>query len=208
MLSADELARAERFRFRKDADRYTVARGLLRTILGQYLCRPPEQLRFRYGAMGKPELAADGGAFDPRFNLAHSRDLAVYAVTRGRRVGIDIEYIRAERADLRIAERFFSTREIAQLRALPLHAQREAFFACWTRKEAYLKAKGDGLALGLDRFDVSLAPGEPAALLATRDDASEAGRWSLCDLFPRAGYASALAVEGHDWRLSCWQAPE
>jgi 4'-phosphopantetheinyl transferase len=123
-------------------------------------------------------------------------------------VGIDLERIRFDLAVVEIAERFFSRRELAMLRALPTELQREAFYRCWTRKEAYIKARGEGLSLPLDQFDVSLAPGEPAAILGTQHDPSEASRWSLRELTPAPGYFAALAVEGHDWGLACWQKPD
>ena len=94
------------------------------------------------------------------------------------------------------------------LRTLPTDVQRQAFFRCWTRKEAYIKARGQGLSLPLDQFDVSLAPGEPAAILGTQQDPSEASRWSLQELTAAPGYIAALAVEGHGWRLTCWQWPD
>jgi 4'-phosphopantetheinyl transferase len=139
------------------------------------------------------------------FNLTHSHQLALYAVTRRREIGVDLEYVRADFADEQIAERFFSPREVAALRTVPENLLKEAFFHCWTRKEAYVKAKGEGLSIPLDQFDVSLAPGEPALLLSTRDDPQEADRWSLQALFPGSGYVAALAVEGRTWRLKCWQ---
>lgn len=206
-LTADERARAARFHFPKDRDHFIAGRGLLRAILARHLDTDPATLCFRYGRRGKPALAipSDMGAL--RFNLAHSYGLALYAVTRAREVGVDLERMQP-RLEEGIAERFFSPREVAALRALPGDRQREAFFACWTRKEAYLKAKGDGLALGLDQFDVSLAPGEPAALLRTEGDPQEASRWSIRELDPAPGYAAALAVEGRNWHLTCWQWPD
>jgi 4'-phosphopantetheinyl transferase len=123
-------------------------------------------------------------------------------------VGIDLEYIRSDLQVEQLAERFFSRREIATLRTLPPEVQRQAFFLCWTRKEAYLKARGEGLSLPLDQFDVSLIPGEPAALLSTQRDPYEVSRWSLQELTPAPGYAAALAVEGHGWGLACWQWPD
>jgi 4'-phosphopantetheinyl transferase len=123
-------------------------------------------------------------------------------------VGIDLERVRFDLAVVEIAERFFSQREVAILRALPADEQRQAFFRCWTRKEAYIKARGEGLSLPLDQFDVSLAPGEPAAVLGTQRDPSEAARWSLLELDPAPGYVAALAVEGRSWRLTCWQWPD
>jgi 4'-phosphopantetheinyl transferase len=122
-------------------------------------------------------------------------------------VGVDVERIRPKVAQEKIAERFFSPREVTLLRALPAPLQATAFFACWTRKEAYIKATGEGLTLPLDQFDVSLVPGEPAALLRTAWDPQEAARWALQDLAPAPGYRAAVAVAGHDWRLTCWDGP-
>jgi 4'-phosphopantetheinyl transferase len=204
-LSADELHRAARFRFPRDRRRFIVGRGALRDILGRYLGVPPCALGFRYNAYGKPALAdvtAEGGLC---FNVSHSHELALFAVTCGREVGVDIEYLRQEIACETIAEHFFSARERASLLALPTEVKPQAFFNCWTRKEAYIKAHGEGLSLPLDQFDVSLAPGEPAALLATHSEPREALRWSLQALTPGPGYVAALAVEGQDWHLTCWQ---
>jgi 4'-phosphopantetheinyl transferase len=137
--------------------------------------------------------------------LSHSDGLVLYAITRGREVGVDVERLRPDFAVLEVAKKFFSRREVTALVALPENQWPKAFFNCWTRKEAYIKARGEGLTLPLDRFDVSLVPGEPAALLYTNDDPQEASRWSLQELVPESGYVAALAVEGHDWRLKCWQ---
>src|SRR5207244_11453763 len=122
-------------------------------------------------------------------------------------VGIDLEYIRAEVADEPIAERFFASREIAALIGLPAPLRAEGFFNCWTRKEAYIKARGEGLTIPLDAFEVSLAPEEPAALLRVDSDPAEASRWSLQALAPGPGYVAAIAVEGRDWQLRCWEWP-
>jgi 4'-phosphopantetheinyl transferase len=204
-LSADELQRAIRFHFPRDRRRFTVARGVLRNILGRYLGVPPSELGFRYSAYGKPDLADVVDAAGLRFNVSHSHEMALFAVSCGREVGVDIEYLGREIRGEEIAERFFSPRERASLRALPADAKHKAFFNCWTRKEAYIKAHGEGLSLPLNQFDVSLAPGEPAALLATRSDPREALRWSLQALIPGPDYVAALAVEGHGWHLACWQ---
>jgi 4'-phosphopantetheinyl transferase len=201
-LSSDERARADRFHFERDRHHFITGRGLLRAILARYLETAPAALQFHYDAHGKPRLA---GAFPDRlrFNVSHSHGLALYAVSVDRELGVDLERIEP-RLETGIAERFFSPREVATLRALPTHAQRDAFFACWTRKEAYVKARGEGLTLCLDQFEVSLSPGEPAALLRTAGDPDEARRWSLEELAPEPGYAAALAVEGRDWGLRCW----
>ncbi len=206
-LAEDEQERAERFHFAKDRARFIAGRGLLRAILARYLRADPAGLRFCYDPKGKPALTPASHTGGLRFNMSHSHGLALYAVTRGRELGVDLEYIQP-RLEGGIAERFFSPREVAALGALPADLRNEAFFACWTRKEAYVKAKGDGLALRLDQFDVSLNPRQPAALLRMEGDPQEACRWSLWALDAAPGYAAALCVEGHDWRLARWQWPE
>jgi len=206
-LAADERARAARFHFDTHRNRFIVGRGLLRTILGRYLGMAPDRLQFHYSPLGKPALPAGSESKSIRFNVSHSGGVALYAVTRGRGIGVDIERIRPDFANEEIAGRFFSPREVAALNALPPQSRLDAFFACWTRKEAYIKARGEGLSLPLNCFDVSLAPGEPAALLAVHDDPGEAARWSIREPFPGPDYVAALAVEGRDWRLKCWQWP-
>ncbi len=204
-LAADERARAARLYFERDREHFIVARGVLRDILARYLNREPGSLSFRYGSHGKPALAGNDDEAGIRFNISHSRGMALCAVALGREVGIDIEQVRADLAIVEIAERFFSPREVATLLLLPALEQRPAFFRCWTRKEAYIKARGEGLSIPLDGFDVSLAPGEPAALLGVRPDPVDSIRWSLEDLDAAPGFAAALAVEGRGWRLSRWQ---
>jgi 4'-phosphopantetheinyl transferase len=200
--------RATRFYFEKDRRHFIVARGVLRAILGRYLDLAPECLSFCYSSYGKPALSGEPDLNSIRFNLSHSYGVALYAVTRGREVGIDLERIRSDLAVAQIAARFFHRREIEMLRALPGEMQNRAFFRCWTRKEAYIKARGEGLSLPLDRFDVSLDPGEPGMVDGASRDPSEASRWSLQELNPIPGYAAAVAVEGHDWHLTCWQWPD
>jgi 4'-phosphopantetheinyl transferase len=207
-LSAEELRRAGRYRFKKDREHFIVARGLLRTILGRYLEMDPRQVRFCYGAHGKPALEVERGEDTLSFNLSHSNGLALFAVSRGRELGIDLEYVQAHLADDQITERFFSPREVALLRGLPKDVQREAFFIFWTRKEAFIKATGKGLSLPLNQFEVSLVPGKPIVLLSAYDDRQETFRWSLQALAAGSGYAAALCVEGHDWRLKGWQWAE
>jgi 4'-phosphopantetheinyl transferase len=201
-LSVEERERASRFRHSVDRARFVAAHGALRAILGRCLGVGPGCLRFSYGRFGKPALGGPLGASSVEFNLSHSGDLALVAASFGRRLGIDLERIDASRSGQEIAERFFSTREIAALRALPRERQTDAFFACWTRKEAYLKARGDGLSFPLDRFSVSVSPEEPASLLDCGDD--ETQRWVLQDLSPAAGWAAAVAIEGRGWRLRRW----
>jgi len=204
-LSADERDRAQRFHSQRDHQRFVAGRGLLRAILGRYLGQRPDRLQFCYGPRGKPELTGDCGGTTLCFNLSHSAGLALCAVTLQRRIGVDLEYIRSELVAEEIAERFFSPREVTALRTLPGYMQEQAFFACWTRKEAYRKAVGEGLSLPPDQFDVSLRPGEPVALLRTLWDPQEAFRWSLQASRPGPCYEGAVCAEGHDWRLKCWQ---
>jgi 4'-phosphopantetheinyl transferase len=207
-LMAEELRRAGRYHFQKDREHFIVARGLLRTILGRYLDVEPGQVRFCYGAHGKPALEVEPGEDTLSFNLSHSHGLALFAVSRGRELGIDLEYVQAHLADDQITERFFSPREVELLRGLPKDVQREAFFIFWTRKEAFIKATGKGLSLPLNQFEVSLVPGKPIVLLGANGDHQETFRWSLQPLAAGSGYAAALCVEGHDWMLKGWQLSE
>jgi 4'-phosphopantetheinyl transferase len=206
-LSPDEQERAARFHFDIDRRRHIVARGLLRRLLARVLRTTPDRLRFDYSATGKPRLAGDPAEANLEFNVSHSGDLVLIAVTVGRAVGIDVERIRADMAVDRIAAQFFSARECAALAALPPHLQCDGFFACWTRKEAYIKARGDGLSLPLNQFDVSLLPGQPARLLETRPDPAEARRWVLQELNVGPDHKAALAVEGEGWQLKTWDCP-
>jgi len=187
-LEHDELFRADRFHFEKDRRAFVVSRGFLREIIGRYTNTRPEQLRFSYGPYGKPAL--DGRL---RFNMSHSHDLALIALTEENELGVDVEYIRADFATADIARRFFSAVEVEVFNLMAEEDQVAAFFRCWTRKEAFIKATGKGLSQPLDGFDVTLGPGEPAALL--RVDEDDAARWTLSDLKVDEGYAAALAVE-------------
>lgn len=200
-LTPDERTRAARYRFLKDRMHFTVARGILRTLLGRYLLRQPSELQFRYNQYGKPLLEEDALAF----NVSHSHGMALFAFTRGREVGVDIEYMLPDRAELSIARRFFSPYEVAALQAVPAQQQTQAFFSCWTRKEAYVKTRGLGLSLDLNLFDVSLTPGEPAALLHIREPGQRLEDWSLWNLESADGYAAALAVKGAPCQVACWE---
>jgi len=202
-LSEEERERAARFRFERHRRRFIAAHAALRGILSRATGQPPEALRFVSGPYGKPALEQSR----VRFNLSHSGELALVAVALGRDVGVDVELVRPEIAGERIAERFFSPGEVAALRAQPEEGRVEAFFHCWTRKEAFIKAKGEGLSHPLDSFDVSLIPGEPARLLATRPDPGEASRWSLIEVPVPPGYTAALAVEGPFLKLVLYDWP-
>ena len=207
LLSTDEQTRAARFHFEKDRRHFIVARGVLRKLLGRYLEIAPTDLRFAYADHGKPALAPEiAEQVTPlKFNLAHSGGLAVYAFSCLGEIGVDLEHIKPEFTGDDIARRFFSTTEVACLDQLPADARALAFFNCWTRKEAFIKAKGIGLSLALDQFDVTLAPDQKAELLRTRWDESEADRWSLRTLEIGAGYVGAVALEAHNWQLNCWE---
>lgn len=190
-LAEDERVRANRFHFDVHRRHFVVARGFLRLVLSRYLETTPEALRFAYGPYGKPMLAAESAL---RFNASHSGDWAVYAFVQDHEVGIDVEHIKKDFETEGIAERFFSAREVETLNTLADAERPAAFFRCWTRKEAYIKAIGSGLSHPLDSFDVTLAPGEPAAL-------SRVEGWSLFDLDVAPDYAAALAIDGSGHRL-------
>lgn len=204
-LSEDERERAARFLFEKDRRRFSAARGILRDLVGRYLGIRAEEVRFRYRLKGKPFLETESTENPIRFNLSHSHEMALLAFTTAREVGIDIEWMRPGLSCEQIAARFFSTTEAETLRGLPAESRPAGFFTCWTRKEAFMKARGDGLSLPLGDFDVTLAPGEPARLLRTAWDPAEAARWSLRELAPAPNYAAALAIEGEASHLRLWQ---
>lgn len=202
-LSADERSRNARFRFKRDRQRFVAAHGVLREILGRYLGAQPDHISYAYNAFGKPEL---GPEYDGRlkFNLSHSADLALIAIVADADVGVDLEYLRAQSDYADIARYFFSAAEADQLSVLPDPLYADAFLACWTKKEAYLKACGNGLAVPLDGFSLPLTtdPAEgPIDLDATSSDIVPARPWSLYTLQPAAGYIGALAIEGGGWRL-------
>jgi 4'-phosphopantetheinyl transferase len=165
-------------------------------------------VRFRYNGYGKPELAHPFASSDLRFNFSHSEGLALAAVTCGRRVGVDIERVRPLRDLEALAERVFSLREREALRQLPQDLRPRGFFNCWTRKEAYIKAIGDGLTHPLERFSVSLVPGVPARLEAVEDDTAALGAWTLEALAPHPEYVAAIVVEGRPRRIHCTQWQE
>ncbi|MBN1147812.1 MAG: 4'-phosphopantetheinyl transferase superfamily protein [Anaerolineales bacterium] len=210
-LSKDELERAGRLRFERDRRRYIARRGLLRDLLGRYLGAAAGELRFVYSDQGKPCLAPgfEYRRGSPpaalRFNLSHSAGLALYAFTLERHLGVDIERLGERIHYEQIAERYFSPQERAVLHSLPPESGALAFYLCWTRKEAYVKAHGEGLSLPLEQFDVSLIPGEAAQLLATRGGLEAAELWGMQHLEPAPGYVAALAVKGRGWRLQHWQ---
>jgi len=205
ILTDDELDRANRFYFEIDRQRFIAARGTLRSILSRYITIYPSHLRFHYNQYGKPLLAPEFSAYLLNFNLSHSGSMALYTITRNMEIGVDVESVRSDFEYKEIAERFFSVNEMAILHTIPTEQKLEAFYNCWTRKEAYIKAHGKGLSLPLDSFDVSFAPGEPPMLLITKDEPQERSLWTLLDLKPGLGYAGAVAVKGTGCRLRYWE---
>jgi 4'-phosphopantetheinyl transferase len=205
LLSDSEMQKAARFRFSRDRHRFIVAHGVLRSLLGLYLCRDPRSLDFQTNEFGKPSLLAEEDDNAINFNLSHSHDLALFAFVRAREVGVDVEHVRPEFAELAVAQQFFAPEEITELQALDPPLRVNGFFNCWTRKESYIKARGTGLSLPLHDFEVSLRPGSPAALLRHLSDPGESSRWCLHELSPGPGYVGALAVEGHDLWVQKWQ---
>ena len=206
VLSPDELHKAACFHFPRDRARYICARGQLRVLLGRYLGIEARRVRLRYNRFGKPYLdGEDAGRL--YFNVAHTRGVALYALRAAAEVGVDIEYMSREVEFAGIARQFFSAQEYAALSALPPSLQRRAFFNAWVRKEAYVKAVGQGLSIRLSDFSVSLAPGQPAGLLAIGDAERAHERWRLQALDVPSRYVAAVATEGDALRLRCWRYP-
>lgn len=197
-LSRDEREKAAQFHFDKDRTRYVAARSILRRLIGRYEGVPPESTEFTYNTYGKPTL----GGSSLRFNASHSGGLALLAFARHRNIGVDIERIRGDFASKEIASQFFSEDEIKALRALPPEKLAPAFFACWARKEAFIKAHGSGLSLPLHQFTVSV--NGPAKLLRTDFDPDAVNQWTLHDLPVASDFAAALAVEGEVAETECW----
>jgi 4'-phosphopantetheinyl transferase len=194
LLSENERKRAARFAFAADARRFIVARARLRRLLGARLGVRPEAVELVYGARGKPALA-NASSCSLRFNVSHCADLAVYALSSGCEVGIDVEAIRPLPDADDLAARFFSPREQADYRALRRRERPLGFFQCWTRKEAFVKALGEGLSHPLDSFDVSLAPGAPAEFLRIEPGPRADRRWLLTSFSPAQGFVAAVAAE-------------
>jgi len=191
LLSSEEQERARRFRVERPRNEFVLTRGTLRCLLAQYLGGTPQDIRFRYAVQGKPALEGESGL---SFNVSHTNGLALMAFVKRRAIGVDVENLCREIGAKRLAERFFSERERQALRPLGEDELQAAFFRCWTRKEAYIKAKGEGLSLPLHQFDVSIVEGDRDALLATRPDPAEAARWTICDIPMGTAYAAAVAV--------------
>jgi 4'-phosphopantetheinyl transferase len=206
-LDAEELSRANRFVFERHRLRYVAAHGMLRHLLSAYVGIAPDRIELNRARYGKPYLLGDGdgarGAL--RFNLAHSSDLMLVAIGVRRELGVDLEFIGRRRDVAGIARHFFSPNEVTTLTALPADERLAAFYRCWTRKEAYIKACGRGLKMRLDDFDVSLEPGVSRGLLRSALATDEPERWRFADLRAGPGFEAALAVEGHEWRLGTYE---
>jgi 4'-phosphopantetheinyl transferase len=201
-LSPEEKTRAAGFVLARDRDRFTVTHGILRQVLGRYLYMPPANVPIKVGPHGKPALSNEAKK-DPaplHFNLSHSDGLGLFAFSLESEVGIDVEQIRPEVAKEGIEEAYFSAREQRELDALPAESRAEGFFRCWTRKEAYVKAGGEGLLLPLDSFDTSLTPGQPAVLHRVDQE-----RWSLYSVCPEPGFIAAVVVESKKNTLKFWE---
>jgi 4'-phosphopantetheinyl transferase len=206
VLSEEEFSRAQRFCFDTDRNRFIIRRGLLRKILSLYLGIAPEGIQFNYGIYGKPYLSQELGLGDLQFSISHSDGLALYAFTRNRRIGIDLEVIK-ELPDLEhMAECLFSPEESALLRRLAPNLQKQRFFHWWTCKEAYLKATGEGLTYPLSLVNISLDPAKPPQFL-NPGSLSKDHKWSLKVLSPTPTSVAALAVEGREYCLNYrfWQ---
>jgi 4'-phosphopantetheinyl transferase len=207
-LAADEHERAARLHFERDRRRFVAARGLLRTLLGAYMGIPPHDIRFEYGPHGKPMLQQAPGAAAIQFNVSHSHGLALYAITRDREIGVDVEYVRPLPDADQIAERFFSSTEHSAFCAVSTNQKLETFYKCWTRKEAFIKAGGRGLAQPLDGFEVSINPEEPARLVSIDGDKHRAAEWAIMELFPAQGYVAALAIKSTGLKVTCMDFEE
>jgi 4'-phosphopantetheinyl transferase len=205
ILSPDEKERARKFKFDKHRNRFIAGRGALRKILGQYLRTDPADLRFVHLANGKPALDESFAGAGIHFNLAHSEDLALVAVTRLGMVGVDVECIRPVKDMDELVARFFSSRESEAFQKVPADKKPAAFFNLWTRKEALLKATGEGITRSLSLVEVSFLLGEPARLVAISGDVEKAAGWSLRELSPATGFTGAVAIQAKDVEEQCWK---
>ena len=206
VLSPDEIVRATRFRFEQDRIHFVRCRSTLRSLLGSYLVLHPAEIRFEYLASGKPQIAAEQNPHGLQFNVSHSADVALIAVGDGANLGVDIERIRYDVDTSSLAERFFSFRERAGLRVLPDHLRVLGFFACWTRKEAFLKETGAGLSFSLADFSVTTHPDLDPELEEVRGNTKVPNQWFMADLTMGDGYRAAVAahssyshVKRYDW---------
>ena len=204
-LSADEKNRAQRFHFEEHRQFFIASRGILRAILSRYSGIDPHQIQFNYGSRGKPEIAESCGVNKLKFNLSHSGKVALYAITNAREIGIDIEKIHPIADAEQIAKRFFSAKEFEWLSQLSPSEKPAAFFDLWTCKEAYLKAIGEGLAFGLDQFEILFSASQPPKILTIQGNLQAAQPWYLQQLTPVLGYVGAVAVKADNPSFNYWQ---
>ena len=191
LLSMDEKKKVDRFKFEKDKNCYIITRGILRILLGHYLSIKPNKIIFKYTSFGKPYLTFENSL---KFNISHSGDMAVFAFFQNQEIGVDIEKIKEDFDVLELAQNFFSKTEITTLEKQSPEDLPKAFFRCWTRKEAFIKAEGSGLSFPLDKFAVSLDDDHQAELIETQWNPSEKKQWSLFSFTPATGYIAAVAV--------------
>jgi 4'-phosphopantetheinyl transferase len=196
LLADDENARAARFVFDVHRSRFVVCRAALRTLLADRLGCAPGEVRFEYGPAGKPSLAGGG---DLRFNVSHSDRYALLGLAHGVELGVDIEHMRPLRDMDLVAARVFSPAERETLARVGPDRKVETFFAGWTRKEAYIKARGEGIEL-LGAIEVALAPGDTPRLIRVDGQPAELDRWSIDAFTPVPGFAAAVCLEGRNRR--------
>ena len=198
-LASDEVTRASRFVFQPDRNDFVVTRGALRVLLAKYLKCSPKEIHFNCNPRGKPFLILNDWDRKVQFSISHSHGMALLAFAVELRLGVDVELVLPDFACDDLAPRYFSQEEVLELRALPSSLRTEGFFRCWTRKEAYIKARGEGLQIPLQSFRVSVSP-----KLAPRLDSNDSSMWKLVSLNPGPGYVGALVGEGKRWRLRLW----
>jgi len=204
-LSPLEIERADRYRVMARREEFIVARGLLRTILGRLLAADPRAIEFTFSIKGKPAIDRPETGRAISFNLSHSHGLILIAATLGRSVGVDVELVREQTDFERMAERFFSPVECEVLRSVEEKDRRRAFFTCWTRKEAFLKATGMGITVALDSFDVEYWPPDRASLLALRQPEMNDADWTMRNVPVGGDHAASVAVEGPAIEMRHWE---
>lgn len=202
VLCDDERKKASQFRFVKDFNCSVIARGVLRTLLGKYLNTNPKNIEFEFGEFGKPQLKETNRL---EFNVSHAEDGIAIAFTQKNKIGVDVEYIKRPIEVATIAKQFFSENEVSSLFSVEKSNQQQAFYNCWTRKEAFIKALGDGLSFPLDQFSVSLTSTKEASLLETKWDKKEKENWFLKSFEPKKGYIGAFSVKGKVTDIQFWK---
>lgn len=210
VLSNDERQKAEEFRYQEHRQSFVISRGILRNLLSRYTNIQPKHIQLKYTLTGKPYLANRGETQDLSFNLSHAGLLVLYAISWGRQVGIDVECIRPMEEMNQVAHRIFSPKEYRKFQKVNQEARLKAFYNCLTRKEAFLKARGDGIYFPPQAVEVSFEPGFSARVLSIDGKEQEAKQWSMHDIKTWDGYAAALVVEGNDYSISHkqWTYPD